>query len=553
MLICRQIILMMIGIIFVGGIVCRLVLLQVANNEYLQSQGDARTVRTIPQVALRGLITDRHGEPLAVSTPVKSVWINPQEVNKQDPSWAKLAQLLGIKKAQIFQKIQQKQDKQFVYLKRQISPMLGKKIEGLHLSGVNLQSEYHRYYPTGEVVAHVIGTTNIDHRGIQGLELALDNELAGKSGHYQVLKDGLGMKVEDYHHKELARSGQDITLSLDNRIQYLAYRELMAAVKKHGAVSGSIVVLDAKTGEIMAMANQPSFNPNGQYQHIDSRFRNRAVTDQFEPGSVLKAFSVASILASGKFDPLTQVDTNPGWMKVSGKVVRDTRNFGVLDLNHMIQKSSNVGIAKLTLELPPQILYDTLRSVGFGQSTQSGFPGESSGFLPTKVTQSPFVLATLSFGYGLSVTPLQLAQAYGILANDGKKCPVTFLKKSKSQSRDLAQIIDPDVARSVNKMLQLSVTQEGTGYQARVPGYQVAGKTGTVKKVSQHGYYDNNHVGFFAGFAPANDPRLVIVVMIDEPKSGQYYGGQVAAPVFSRVMFGALRLLNVPQQSLQPV
>lgn len=546
----RRMTLMLFGVALVGVLVWRLVVLQILDNQYLQSQGDARTIRTVPLVAQRGIIMDRHGEPLAVSSPVKSVWVNPTEIDLQDPNWARLADLLNLKPQYVAQKLTQKQHKQFVYIKRHIPPMVGKKIDALALKGVHLQTEYQRFYPSGEVVSHVIGTTNVDHQGIQGLELAFNDELAGESGHYRVLKDAQGSKVEGFSDKKLAKSGKDILLSLDNRIQYLAYRELKSAVYQYQASSGSIVVLDAKTGEVLAMVNYPSYNPNIHYQDVDGRFRNRAVTDQFEPGSVIKAFSIANILASGKYDPYTEVDTSPGWMKVSGKVVRDTRNFGVLDLNRVIQKSSNVGIAKLTLELPPESLYETLGKLGFGQKTESGFPGESAGFLSTKVSNNPFVLATLSFGYGISVTPLQLARAYAILANEGKKTAISFLKQSDSGMLQKDQILDPQVAQAVKKMLQLSIAQ-GTGHRASVPGYQVAGKTGTVRKVSQRGYSEDSHVGVFAGFAPVEDPRVVIVVMIDEPKGGQYYGGQVAAPVFSRVMFGALRLMNIPPMTVQ--
>lgn len=540
----RQGALMLLGAAGIVALAWRLVMLQIIDNHYLQSQGDARTIRTVPMVAKRGLITDRNGEPMAVSTPVKSVWVAPTNTDINNPDWIKLAHILGMNPAHITQKIVQKKDKQFIYLKRHISPMLGKKIEALNIPGVHLQTEYQRFYPGGEVAAHIIGTTDVDHRGAQGLELGLQERLAGESGHYRVLKDGVGRKVEGLHGQKQAVSGQDIALSIDSRIQYLAYRELLAAVKKHDAVGGSVVVLDAKSGEVLAMANQPSFNPNVHYQTVDHRFRNRAVTDQFEPGSVLKSFSVANILASGKYHSDTEVDTNPGWMKVSGKVVRDGKNYGVLDLSHVIQKSSNVGIAKLTLELPPESLYETLRKVGFGKRTSSGFPGESSGYLSSKVTNNPFVLATVSFGYGISVTPLQLAQAYAVLADGGRKHPISFLKTDPSLVSE-EQVFEPHVAEAVNKMLQSSIT-EGTGYRARVPGYNVAGKTGTVRKVSQSGYSDDSHVAVFAGFAPAEDPKVVIVVMVDDPKSGRYYGGEVAAPVFANVMFGALRMLQIP-------
>lgn len=544
----RHAFLLVVALLCLSALIYRLVYLQVLDNEYLQSQGKARAVRVVPLMAQRGLIMDRHGEPLAVSSPVNSVWINPTEADLQDPNWKKLASVLNLDPQETLQKIQQKQRKQFMYLKRHIPPAMAKKVESLDLAGVHLQTEYQRFYPAGEVAAHVLGTTNLDHHGIQGLELAFDESLAGKNGHYRVLKDGFGSKVEGYRDKKNPQSGQDLILSLDSRIQYLAYRELITAVKKHQAQGGSVVVLSPKSGEILAMANWPSYNPNLRHTQVDSRFRNRAVTDQFEPGSVIKAFSMANILASGQFTPETIIDTNPGWLRISGKVIKDVRNFGVLDLNRVIQKSSNVGIARLTLALPPESLYRTLHQVGFGSSTQSEFPGEAHGFLAPKVNPHPLVLSTLSFGYGLMVTPLQLARAYAILANEGKDCQVTFLKQNANIKKNSQQILPPDVAQAVNKMLQLTTAPGGTARRAEVPGYLVAGKTGTVRKVSQKGYMDDSHLALFAGFAPADDPQVVIVVVLDDPQGGQYYGGQVAAPVFSKIMFGALRMLNVPQQ-----
>lgn len=546
----RHCFLILLGFLGLGALVWRLMMLQVLEKEYLQEQGQARSVRKLPLVTHRGMIFDRHGEPLAISATVKSVWVNPKAVSLSDPNWQKLAYLLEIPFSDIESKILQKSEKQFLYLKRHLSPLLGKKIQALQLAGVSLQTEYRRFYPAGEVVAHVIGTTDIDHRGIQGLELSYDRALGGENGQYRVLKDARGQGVEGYEVLKPPVRGKDITLSIDSRIQYLAYRELYQTVKKSGARGGSIVVLDVKTGEVLAMVNQPSYNPNVTHTLIDERFRNRAVTDLLEPGSVMKPFSVVSLLKSGKYHPYSEVDTNPGWIKISGRkeVLRDRRNYGVLNLTRLMQKSSNVGIAKLTLSLPPSTLYHTLQTVGIGESTESGFPGERKGYLAPEVMKSPAALVTASFGYSLAVTPLQLARAYAILAEDGCKRPITFVKGEKPLSC-AQQVLDPAVTAAVNKMLQLSVAPDSTGYRAYVPRYNAAGKTGTVRKIGPQGYVTDRHLSVFAGFAPAEAPKVVVVVVVDEPK-GDYYGGQVAAPLFSRVMFGTLTALNVPSYQL---
>jgi cell division protein FtsI (penicillin-binding protein 3) len=537
-----------VGIFFV--LLYRLYTLQVQDKDFLQMQGEIRSLRSVSIQSFRGMIFDRNGEPLAISTPVKSLWVNPSQVDLSQKAWRKLAKFIQRDEKRIKSKIKRKKGKQFAYLKRQISPQLAKKISKLNLKGLYLKTEYKRFYPMGEVFSHVLGTTNLDHKGIQGLELVLDKTLSGSVGQQKVLKDRYGKNVGESEYKSMAKNGKNITLSLDSRIQYLAYKSLKQAVAKHRATAGIAIVLDVKTGEILAMVNEPTYNPNTRFEIIDSRFRNRAVTDTFEPGSVMKAFSMVNVLQSGKYYPHTSVDTSPGWLKVGGAVVKDFRNYGKLDLSHIMQKSSNVGITKLTLALPPGSLYQTLKQVGFGEETQSTLPGEVTGSLNPKVMDRPFTRATLAFGYGMTVTPLQLAQSYAILGDQGRRHPTTFLKQSEQVQSE--QVIKPTIVQAVNKMLQLTTQEGGTGIRARVPGYIVAGKTGTVRKVSQQGYDNNHHVAVFAGFVPANRPKVAIVVFIDDPSQGGYYGGVVAAPVFSRIAQGTMRILNIPQQTYDP-
>lgn len=528
----------------------RLYELHTVENDFLQVQGDKRSIRQVSLPSYRGMLFDRNGDPLAISTPVHSVWVNPNQVDLGQPQWHKLSKLLKRQPSQIVSKIQRKKHKQFAYLKRHLSPRIAQSIKDLGLKGVYLKTEYKRFYPMGEVFAHVLGSTSIDHQGIQGIELALDGVLTGSKGQAKVLKDRYGQYIDELVDEQNPKHGQNVTLSFDSRIQYLAYKSLTQAVKKHKAQAGTAIVLNVKNGEILAMVNHPSFNPNTRFQAIDSRFRNRAVTDTFEPGSVIKAFSMVNALQSGKYYPHTAVDTSPGWIKVGGDVVRDHRNYGELDLSHIMQKSSNVGITKLTLSLPPDSLYQTLRNVGFGQQTESALPGEMGGILSEKTTNKPFTLATLAFGYGMTVTPLQVAQSYAILADQGRKHPITFIKQQGHAKSE--QVIDPSVVQAVNKMLQLTTKEGGTGTRASIPGYLVAGKTGTVRKVSQQGYDDNHHVAVFAGFVPADRPEVAIVVFIDDPSQGDYYGGVVAAPVFAQIATGTMRILNIPQKTYDP-
>jgi cell division protein FtsI (penicillin-binding protein 3) len=529
-------------------LVWRAVCLQVLDKEFLLSQGEARHLRVVSLPAHRGVIQDRNGEPLAVSTPVESVWVNPQELGGEQQRIPQLAAVLSLDSGKVQQLLASRADREFVYLRRHLSPALAKKVSALKIPGVYLQREYRRYYPGGEVAAHVVGFTNIDDQGQEGLELAYEDWLGGEPGAKRVIKDGRHHIIEDVESIRRPRPGKDLKLSIDRRIQYLAYRELKAVMKEHKARAASAVVLDVKSGEVLAMVNQPSFNPNNRQELHRSHMRNRAVTDVFEPGSTMKPFIVVTALQSGRFRPETPVSTSPGWYRVGVNTVRDVHDYGELDVTGVIRKSSNVGISKIALSLPAEDIWNTLADLGFGAQTYSGFPGEASGLLSYHGGWNEIETATLAYGYGISVTALQLAQAYGVLATDGIKRSVTFLREGDvSEER---RIMPAATARQVRAMLEQAAGPEGTAPQARVAGYRVAGKTGTVKKSAPGGYSRNKYLAVFAGMAPASDPRLVMVVMVDEPGNGKYYGGQVAAPVFSRVMSGALRLLAVPPDDL---
>ena len=529
-------------------LVWRAVCLQVLDKEFLLSQGEARHLRVVTLPAHRGVIQDRNGEPLAVSTPVESVWVNPQELGGEQQRIPELAALLSLDVGKVQQLLARRADREFVYLQRHLSPALAARVSALNIPGVYLQREYRRYYPGGEVAAQVVGFTNIDDMGQEGLELAYQDWLGGEPGAKRVIKDGKHDIIEDVESIRRPRPGKDLKLSIDRRIQYLAYRELKGVMKEHTARAASAVVLDVKSGEVLAMVNQPSFNPNNRQELRRSHMRNRAVTDVFEPGSTMKPFIVATALQSGRFQPETLVSTSPGWYRVGVNTVRDVHDYGELDVSGVIRKSSNVGISKIALSLPAENIWTTLSDIGFGAQTYSGFPGEASGLLSYHGGWNEIETATLAYGYGISVTALQLAQAYGVLATDGMKRSVTFLREGDvSEER---RVMPAEAARQVRAMLEQATGFDGTAPQARIAGYRVAGKTGTVKKPAPGGYSSNKYLAVFAGMAPASDPRLVMVVMVDEPSNGKYYGGQVAAPVFSRVMSGALRLLAIPPDDL---
>jgi cell division protein FtsI (penicillin-binding protein 3) len=489
------------------------------------------------------MISDRNGEPLAISTPVQSVWVNPGELVMSGNELSRVARLLGLEVDYVRRLLGQRQGREFVYLRRHISPDRAQQVTDLQVPGVYLQREYRRYYPAGEVAAHLVGFTNIDDEGQEGLELAFDDWLSGEAGAKRVVKDGRRHIVENVENIRSAHPGKTLTLSIDRRIQYLAYRELKAAVRQHGARSGSVVVLDNQTGEVLAQVNQPSFNPNNRKRPKAERMRNRAVTDVFEPGSTMKPFVIAAALESGRYAAGTRIDTSPGLFQVGVHTIRDMHDYGTLDLTGVIRKSSNVAASKIALALAPEDFWEGLSAAGFGMATASGFPGEADGYLADFHRWRDIERATLAYGYGLSVTSMQLAQAYSVFANDGYRVPVTLLQREQAAEQD--KVYSPRVARAVRKMMEAVVKKDGTAPLAAVQGYRVAGKTGTVHKSVAGGYAADRYLSVFAGMAPASRPRLVAVVMIDEPSNGEHFGGKVAGPVFSKVMAGALRLLNV--------
>lgn len=537
--------LVVVGIVFAVAAVMlwRAVDLHVMNKDFLQSQGNARYMRTMPVAAHRGVITDRYGDPLAVSTPVDSVWINPAEFMTARTSWNKLTQLLSLKIEKIEHLVLQREKREFVYLKRHIRPELGEKVAALNIAGVYLQREYRRYYPAGEVAAHVLGFTNIDDAGQEGLELAYNDWLRGESGRKIVIKDRLGRTIKHVESIEAAQPGKDLTLSIDRRLQYLTYRELKRAVLQYKAKSGSAVILDTQTGEVLAMVNQPSYNPNNRRKLKSSHLRNRAVTDVFEPGSTIKPFTVAAALESGKFKSNSIINTNPGYYRIGKYVVQDVRNYGWIDLSTILSKSSNIGASKLALAISAKNLNDVHSRIGFGFSTGSGFPGEVGGIIKLPSEKQLVERATLSYGYGLSVTPLQLARSYAAIANDGVMPAVSFIRVNEAANE--TRVLSIKHAKQIREMLESVVSKKGTGSRAAVSGYRISGKTGTVKKASAGGYSDDRYVATFAGMAPTSNPRLAMVVIINEPRGEVYYGGKIAAPVFSKVMSGALRLMDI--------
>jgi len=524
--------------------------LQLVDHEFLQGQADARHLRVVEVPAHRGMMTDRNGEPLAISTPVQSVWANPKELVAAPADLRGLARLLKLKPEQLQRLLGQRKSREFVYLRRHLSPDLADQVMALGIPGLYLQQEYRRYYPAGEVAAHLVGFSNVDDQGQEGLELAFDDWLSGEPGAKRVVKDGRRHIIENVENIRSARPGKALVLSIDRRIQYLAYRELKAAVRQHRARSGSMVVLDNRTGEVLAMVNQPAFNPNNRKRLKPDKMRNRALTDVFEPGSTMKPFVIAAALESGDYRPASRIDTSPGLVQVGVHTIRDKHDYGLLDLTGVLRKSSNVGASKIALALEPEDFWTGLSDAGFGVVTESGFPGEASGYLADFNRWRDIERATLAYGYGLSVTGMQLAQAYSVLANDGYRVPITLLKRDADSELERRAVFGPMVARAVRKMMESVVAADGTAPLAAVNGYRVAGKTGTAHKSEAGGYAEKRYLSVFAGMAPASDPRLVAVVVINEPSNGEYYGGKVAAPVFSRVMAGALRLLNIPPDAV---
>ncbi|MEW5943166.1 MAG: penicillin-binding protein 2 [Pseudomonadota bacterium] len=517
--------------------------LQGLNNEFLRAKGDARYSRVIELSAHRGMITDRLGEPLAISTPVESVWASPQDVEATPEKKQQLAKLLDMGVGELNRRLTGTQ-REFVYLKRQLPPEQAARVMQIGIPGIFLQREYRRYYPAGEVMAHVLGFAGVDENGQEGLELAYQNWLAGKPGSRHVIKDRLGHIVEDVESIRVPQDGQDLTLSIDRKIQYLAYRELKAAVQTHKAKAGAVVVLDAKTGEVLALANWPSYNPNNRGKLNSNLTRNRTITDIFEPGSTLKPITAAAALEAGKFRADSLIQTAPGTFSIGPATIHDAHPLGTLTVAQVIQKSSNVGAAKMALALQPEYLWGMFDRLGFGKQPHSGFPGEASGKLRPHQAWRPIEQATMAYGHGISVSLLQLARAYTVFASDGELKPLSLLKTDAPPAG--VQAISPATAQAVRSMLESVVQPGGTAPRAQVTGYRVAGKTGTAHKQENGGYAADKYVSSFVGFAPATNPRLIIAVMIDEPGNGQYYGGAVAAPVFSSVMGGALRMLSIP-------
>lgn len=519
--------------------------LQGIHNEFLQQKGDARYSRVIDINAHRGMLSDRNGERMAISTPVESVWASPQDVVATQKQVMQLALLLGMNANELSKRMFDSSH-DFIYLKRQLPPEQAEKVVRLGIPGVSLKREYRRYYPGGEITAQLLGFTSVDDNGQEGMELSMQDKLTGKAGSQRVIKDRRGHIVEDVASVRAPKEGSDITLSLDNKIQFVAFREIRQVVEVYKAKSGSVVVLDAKTGEVLALANWPSYNPNNREKPSVNALRNRAVTDLFEPGSTMKPFTVAAALDLGKISPGTVINTEHGVYAVGGRKIHDTHPEASLTVAQVIQLSSNVGASKIALSMKPEQMWHALSESGFGALTGSEFPGEAAGKLRDYKTWQPIEQATMSYGNGISVNLLQLARAYTVFANDGELKPVTLLKQDIPTIGP--KVFSAKTVHEVRNMLETVVQPGGTAPLAQIVGYRVGGKTGTAHKL-EGGHYVNRYVASFVGLAPASNPRLIVAVMVDDPSGEQYYGGQVAAPVFSHVMSAALRLLNVPNDA----
>jgi len=534
-----------------GVLAARSVWLQSVQAGFLREKGEARYSRVLEVPATRGRILDRHGDALAVSTPVQSVWAIPEDVKATPAQLKSLASLLGMEPREVERRVGDA-SRDFVYLKRQLPPEIAERVAALGIPGLYQHREYRRYYPGGETMAHVIGFTGVEDAGQEGIELAQQAQLGGAPGSRRVIKDRLGRIVEDIESIRAARDGRDITLALDAKIQNLAFGALKSAVEAHRARAGAIVAIDVRTGEVLALANFPTYNPNNRAKLSGAQLRNRVVTDTFEPGSTLKPFTAALALELGKATPQTMVQTAPGSMTIASYTIRDAHPAGALSVAQVIQKSSNVGTAKLALQLPREEIHALYRRLGFGLQPQLGFPGEATGRLREAKTWRPVEQATMSYGYGLSVSLIQLARAYTVFARDGELAPLSLTRTGMPAAG--RQVLSMETARAVRQMLEAAVQPGGTAPRARIMGWRVAGKTGTSHKQENGGYSPNKYFASFVGFAPVSDPRLVIAVLLDEPSAGQHYGGQVAAPVFSQVMQGALRLMGVPHDApLVPV
>jgi cell division protein FtsI (penicillin-binding protein 3) len=526
-----------------GSLAARMTYLNVTERAFLKREGDARSVRLEVLPAHRGIIFDRLGEPLAVSTPVLSIWVDPSRSEFERAQLEQLARAVEIDAASLRARYEQASKREFMYVRRRVSPEVADRVSALGLSGVYFQREYRRYYPAGESVAHLVGTTNTDDIGQEGIELAFDHHLRGQQGLKRVLKDNRRRTVRDLEYISAPKLGGDVALSIDLRLQFFAYRELKEAVAATGAESGSVVVVDARTGEVLALVNEPSFNPNSLIAPLQSARRNRAITDTYEPGSTVKPFTLLAALESGRYTPASVIDTAPGWMRVGRNLVRDPLNYKQLTLGEVLAKSSQVGVTKVALDLEDESVFEVLVRAGFGMHTATGLPGEAPGRLTGERLRSPITRATLAFGYGLTATPAQLAQAYVSLATGGVRLPISVLRIEQPPRGE--RVFNPELTSQIVSMMEGVVTPQGTAPHARVAGFTVAGKTGTARKVGAGGYDDTRHLAYFAGFAPADAPRIVVVVVINEPKGERIGGGEVAGPIFSRIVARALRVLSV--------
>ncbi|AZZ78204.1 peptidoglycan DD-transpeptidase FtsI [Pseudomonas sp. IT-232MI5] len=538
--------------IMVAAICWRIIDLQVVDRDFLKGQGDARSLRHIPIPAHRGLITDRNGEPLAVSTPVTTLWANAKEMQTAKEKWPALAAALGQDPKALTERLEAQANKEFIYLVRGLTPEQGQAVLDLKVPGVYGIEEFRRFYPAGEVTAHMVGFTDIDDHGREGVELAYDEWLAGVPGKRQVIKDRRGRLIKDVQVTKNAKAGKPLALSIDLRLQYLANRELRNAIIENGAKAGSLVIMDVKTGEILAMVNQPTYNPNNRRNLQPAMMRNRAMIDVFEPGSTMKAISMAAAIETGRWKPSDTVEVYPGSLQIGKYTIKDvSKSEGpVLDLTGILINSSNVGMSKVAFDIGGETIFRLAQKVGLGQDTGLGFPGERVGNLPNYRDWRKAETATLSYGYGISVTAIQLVHAFSALANNGRLAPLTLIKTDKPPQT--TQVLPEAVAKTLQGMLTQVIEAPRGVFRAQVPAYHVAGKSGTARKTSvgTKGYAENSYRSLFAGFGPMSDPRYAIVVVIDEPSKAGYFGGLVSAPVFSRVMSGTLRLMNVTPDNL---
>ena len=536
-----RLVMLLVAVAFLA-LALRAVYLQTVSNDFLQKQGESRYARTIELPASRGRVLDRNGVVLATSLPAPAVWASPEDLKATPGQLSKLAALLEMPERELHRRLAD-EDKTFVYLKRQVEASVAEQVAALEITGVHQRKEYKRYYPEGEALAHVVGFTSVEDTGQEGIELAQDGALSGVAGSRRVIRDRLGRAIEDVGAIREPRDGRDLQLSIDSKVQYHAYSALRDAVAAHKAKAGAVVVLDARSGEVLALANLPSYDPNQRRQLSGAQLRNRVITDTFEPGSTMKPFTTALALEAGKVTPKTVIDTAPGKMKIGSAVIGDAHPHGALTVEEVLQKSSNVGTVKLAMTMPPQKMWDMFTGVGFGQAPQIGFPGAVAGRVRPHRSWKPIEQATMSYGHGISVSLVQLARAYTVFTSDGRLMPLSMLKVDDPGAG--VPVFSPKTARAVRQMLEMAAGPGGTAPKAQVAGYRVAGKTGTAYK-QENGRYVRKYIASFVGFAPVSDPRLVVAVMIDEPSAGQHYGGQVAAPVFSRIVGDALRALRVP-------